>query len=128
MRMSDALKDIKDLRVDFGQGGILNITYRPPSWTPAELEALATEKDISKIADQIRKLVVQWDLTDDYNNLIPLAEPEPVPTVVVTDDDGAIIEQGKPEKPYDPLMHVPISIYNKIINAINSDGKPDPQS
>ena len=128
MKMSDALKDIKDLKVDFGAGGILNVIYRPPSWTPAEMEALAADKDIKKIVDQVRKLVIQWDLTDDYNNLIPLELPAAAPAVVVTGDNGEVVEQEDPPAPVDPLMHVPISIYMKIIQAINADGKPDPQA
>jgi hypothetical protein len=128
MKMSDALKEVKDLRVDFGPGGILNVIYRPPSWTPAEMEALAADKDIKRIVDQVRKLVIQWDLTDDYNNLIPLELPAAPEAVVVTDDNGKVIEQEEPPAPHDPLMHVPISIYMKIIQAVNSDGKPDPQA
>jgi hypothetical protein len=130
MKMSDALKDIKDLKVDFGVGGTLNVIYRPPSWTPAEMEALQADKDIRRIVDQIRRLVIQWDLTDDYNNLIPLEAPKPDPAIVVTDNSGEIVEQKEPEprELHDPLMHVPISIYMKIIQAVNNDGKPDPQA
>lgn len=130
MKMSDALKEVKDLKVDFGAGGVLNVVYRPPSWTPAEMEALQEDKDIRRIVDQIRKLVIQWDLTDDYNVLVPLEEPTPDPAIVVTSESGQIVEQAEPEQRelYDPLMHVPISIYMKIIQAVNTDGKPDPQA
>lgn len=125
MRISDALKEVKDLKVDFGAGGVLTIIYRPPSWTPAEMDALSKDKDIKKIVDQVRKLVVQWDLTDDYNALIPLEEPKPI---TVTSEDGTALENVSADVPYDPLMHVPISIYMKIIQSINADGKPDPQA
>lgn len=128
MKMSDALKEVKDLDVDFGAGGVLHIIYRPPSWTPAELEALQEDKDIRRVVDQIRKLVIQWDLTDDYQNLVPLAEPVQPETVVVTGDHGEVLEQDAVEPVRDPLMHVPLSIYMKIIRAINEDGKPDPQA
>lgn len=128
MRISDALKEVKDLKVDFGAGGVLNIIYRPPSWTPAEMDELSKDKDIKKIVDQIRKLVIQWDLTDDYNALIPLEVPSPLPVILVTDEHGEHVEQGEPPAIVDPLMHVPLSIYMKIITSINADGKPDPQA
>lgn len=127
MRISDALKQTRDLKVDFGPGGVLNVVYRPPSWTPAEMQALKDQKDVSQIVPQIRKLVVQWDLTDDYNNLIPLDPPPMIPAVLVRDENGDVTDGALTEVD-DPLMHVPISIYLAIIRAVNEDGKPSPQA
>jgi hypothetical protein len=127
MRISEALKEVKDLEVHFGPA-TLKLTYRPPSWTPRELDALKADKDIRRVVDQIRKLVIQWDLTDEYDRLVPLALPvAPAPTVIVS-EGGQDLEQEPAEAPIDPLMDVPLSIYMKIITAINEDGRPDPQA
>jgi len=130
MKISDALKEVRDLDVHFASE-VLHITYRPPSWTPAELEELQADKNIRRIVEQIRKLVVKWDLTDEYQRLVPLELPAVEARHAVVRENGDPVDTDPAldaAPPHDPLMHVPLSIYMKIITAINSDGRPDPQA
>lgn len=119
MKISDALKDVRDIEVPFGPS-VLRVTYRPPSWTVAEAEELQGSKDINLVVDQIRRLVVQWDLTDDYDRIVPLEKPVQQPESVTFGEEG---ERIRTEAAVwdDPLRHIPINIYMKIIQAIRKD-------
>jgi hypothetical protein len=100
MRLSEALGDIKDLDVTFDGGSVLHIQYRPPSWTPREIEAMQNDdKNIRRVVARIQGLVLAWDLTDNSGEPIDLASEE-------------------------ALMDVPLPVYNKIIVAVREDNSP----
>jgi hypothetical protein len=127
MKISEALKERKDLTIPFGSGAVLQVTYQPSSVTIADIEALKADRDIKRVAEQIRQQVLQWDLTDDYDRIIPLAPPQPR---IIT-QDGDPIEPGAPtvtEPQKDPLHEVPIHILSKILIAIQTDQRPDPEA
>jgi hypothetical protein len=100
MRINEALGDPKDLKIEFDGGGVLNVQYRPPNWTPREIEAMkADEKNIRRVVAQMQGLLVAWDLTGNSGEPIDIADAE-------------------------AMMDVPISIYNKITTAIREDNSP----
>lgn len=128
MRISDALKERRDIDVTFGTS-VLHVTYQPSTVTIADIEALKADKDIKSVARQVRQQVIQWDLTDDYDRLVPLDPPQPR---IITQDGAAVeAEAGAPEvtEPRtDPLHDVPIHILTKVLIAIQTDQRPDPEA
>lgn len=116
MKISDALKRTTDLAVPFGDA-VLRLTYRPSAVTIADIEALKADRDIKRVAEQVREQIVQWDLTDDYDRLIPLERPAPT----VTEGGGEIAVA-------DPLHGVPIHILTSALIAIQMDQRPSPEA
>lgn len=113
MRVSEALEDFKPLAIKFGSA-VLNVEYRPPSWTITQLEqtkAAATDENFDRLAGMLMEVVRAWDLT----------RIEKVP-----DDrtESGFIER---EVPIDITVHqevkdhVPLSLINRIIKAIQED-------
>lgn len=113
MRISDATSPARDVEVQF-EGGILNVSYRPISYTFEEMEKisddateLANSKDtpeqrkvrLNKILDTISNIVVSWDLEND---------------------DGIIINPQDRES----LRQIPLNIFSEIIKAVNADQRP----
>lgn len=127
MKISDALKTESDLRIPFGDQ-VLNVTYRPSAVTIQDVEALKSDRDIRRVAEQIRQQVVRWDLTDDYSNIIPLERPAPH---IVT-EDGRPVEQTlsvpADQALADPLASVPISILTTVLIEIQTAQRPSPQA
>lgn len=105
MKISEALGERVDLAVAFPGGSVLNVVYTPSTYTVAELEELqSVERDATRVLASIRRLIVDWDLTDDSGAVIPLTEPT--------------------EGEDDPLRHVPTSIFARIFRAVNEDQGP----
>lgn len=123
MKISDALKSESTMVIPFGDES-LTVVYRPSATTIQDIEALKTTKDVGRVAEQIRQQVVRWDLTDDYSNLIPLEPPSPV---TIT-QDGQPVDTSAPMTPVDPLHSVPLGILVKVLIAIQTDQRPDPQA
>lgn len=123
MKIGDALKTTSDLLVPFGDA-TLRLTYRPSSVTIADIEALKADRDIKRVAEQVREQVVQWDLTDDYDRLIPLEKP--VPKIIESDPESGAVSQIPAQD--DPLHAVPISILTKVLIAIQMDQRPSPEA
>lgn len=101
MRISEALSEAVDIVVPFANGVKLNVTYRPMSYTIAELDKLAAEavrrqdetdeefKERKKAAneriiDMVQNVLVAWDLTDekevavDFTNRETMREQVPI--------------------------------------------------
>lgn len=93
MKISEALGAEKPLAVEFDSGAILNITYKPPAYTIAEIEAAqeAANKDPKRIIEMVQTLVTSWDLTDDDGVLVSLASFEVLRTKVPSPVFGGIM-------------------------------------
>lgn len=124
MKISDALKTESTLQVPFGSEH-LTVVYRPSAATIQDLEALAKERNVGRLAQQVREQIVRWDLTDEFNNLIPLDAPGPV---TITQDGKPVDSTVSITGSADPLHQVPVSILVKILIAIQTDQRPDPQA
>lgn len=127
MRISDALGERIPLAVHFPSGDVLNIVYTPMSYTVAELEELQrSERDVARIISSVRRLVLEWDLTDDDGVPIPLQHVTGMR--VVTEDGGTVWEPDPDQSgavlPSDPLRHVPTNIFMQIFRAVNDDQTP----
>lgn len=122
MRISDALKGETPLDVHFPSGSVLRITYRPASYTVAELEEIQREKgNAGRIIEAIRRIVLSWDLVDDNGQPVPLERPTAAMVTVVDGESGAVALSDPPD---DPLRHVPTPIFLEIIRAVNEDQEP----
>lgn len=97
MRISEALGERLPLAVQFpSSGSVLNVVYTPAAYTVAELEELQkAERDTSRIIKSVQDVVLEWDLTDDDGQPVPLTT--------------------------EALRHVPTSIFMQIIRAVNED-------
>lgn len=123
MRLSEAISPSTPLAVPFAKGAVLNIEYRPPSVTLAQMESMLTEaeeaqaaqdaeKDAAKkdktelekarervrairerLAGQILDMVESWDLTENDGET-------PVP----------ITTEG--------LENVPLNVFAEIVKAV----------
>jgi hypothetical protein len=123
MRISEALGERNPLKVHFAGGSVLNIVYAPATYTIAELEELQNaERDINRVVESIRRLVLEWDLQDEDGVPISL---QPVPKAItrVTDPENGEVTVIEP--PEDPLRtKVPTNIFMTIIRAVNEDQNP----
>lgn len=123
MRISEALSEAVDIVVPFANNVNLNVTYRPMSYTVAQLDKLAAEtvkregetddefKERRKAAneriiDMVQNVLVAWDLTDESDVAIDFRDREvmreKVPTNVFTGILHAIRRHqssGEAEKP-----------------------------
>ncbi len=111
MRISDAKVASKSLPVPFEDGQVLTVQYRPSSFTPEQLDAMAEAtkdgggalmagKPGTRVIEQLRNVVTAWDLTEDDGTPIPI------------EWNG----KGK-----DPLAKVPLSIMMEVMKAIGRD-------
>lgn len=105
MRISKGLGRPSPLDVYFDDDdpeAILKITYRPSSFTVAELDEIRStaEKNPKRLIESILNIVIEWDLTDDDGET-------PVPLTL----DGI-------------YGVVPSSILTGIIKAVNEDQTP----
>jgi hypothetical protein len=111
MRISEALSEAVDVGVPFANGVILNVTYRPMSYTIAELDKLAAEavreegesdeafkerrkKSTERVIDMLQNILVAWDLTDNDEVVIDFMNREEMRT------------------------KVPLNVYTGILNAV----------
>lgn len=105
MRLSAATSRVRPIVVKF-EGGDLNATYRPTSYTPKKLaEAQAKAKKAKKANDQdaalasmiesVLDLFVSWDLEDDDGTPIPLTA--------------------------EALQDVPINVMSELIQEVGRD-------
>jgi hypothetical protein len=90
MRLSDARAAARELKVQFPHG-VLHVTYRPPSYTLEQADALAnaSQRDVRKAAEIISQLLEAWDLTHDDDTPIAL-DPESIARFVPSDILGEI--------------------------------------
>lgn len=77
MRISKGLGRPTDLDVRFDDDdpdAILKITYRPTSFTVAELDEIRNkaEKDPKRLIESLLNVVVSWDLETDEGEPVPL--------------------------------------------------------
>lgn len=122
MRISDALKGETPLEVHFPSGSVLNITYRPASYTVAELEEIQGEKgNAGRIIEAIRRIVISWDLVDDEGRPVPLDRPTDAMLTVIDGESGTVARSDPPD---DQLRHIPTPIFREILRAVNEDQEP----
>lgn len=93
MRVSEALSEAVDIIVPFANDVKLNVTYRPMSYTIAELDKLAAEavkreeeteeefkerrkKANERIIDMLQNVLVAWDLTDNNDVVLDFSSRE----------------------------------------------------
>lgn len=102
MRISDALAKARPIVVEF-EGESLNVTYRPSSYTVAELESLVEEDGTGqkranpqRIVEMMQQMLVKWDLTED---------------------DGVPVDFTNTER----MRHIPTPIFMGILTAIKAD-------
>ncbi len=100
MRISEATIEQKPLAVTFGSA-TLNLVYRPLSYTVKEMEDATKDRDPKNIVRTMQRLLVEWDLTDDDNNPIPLSD--------------------------EALVEIPSHIFTGIMQAVAKDSRPDPE-
>lgn len=116
MRIDEALGEVKPLAVKFGPA-VLNIEYRPPSYTIEQLEAAkADAENPDRLVRMVQDLIVGWDLTrplrDDEGN-------------VVLGDNGASIEVPVDVTNADDVRkYVTTTVINGITVAVREDNKP----
>lgn len=73
---ASSLAKTREVHLDFGEDGDLNLTIDPGALTPATQMKLAAagEEDVSVFCEFLPKVIRKWDLTDDAGNIIPLTE------------------------------------------------------
>lgn len=109
MKLSQAIAKARDIVVEF-EAASLRVTYRPTSFTVRELDRLTEEqanaggKPTRNLLEMVKKTVITWDLTDDYDRLIPL--------------DRDLDDQT------DPLRDVPSVVFTEIMKKVNEDQQP----
>lgn len=102
MLISEALGQSKSLAIHFDTGSVLNVVYRPTSFTIAEVQELesSTRKDPMRLVRHVLDVVESWDLQmlgeHETRMAVPL-EPEPV------------------------RLNVPTKILARILRAVNED-------
>jgi len=113
VRIDEAIAETKPLKVFFGDA-VLNIEYRPPAYTIAQMtEAAADKGNPERLISMIQDLVVGWDLTR---------------TEKLLDDNGEQV--GEQEIPVDinndedVRLYVPTTIIMGIVKAVRSDNDP----
>lgn len=81
MRAS-ALAKTREVHLDFGEDGDLNLVIDPGALTPATQMKLAAagEEDVSVFCELLPKVIRKWDLTDDQGDVIALT-PEAIAEV-----------------------------------------------
>lgn len=111
MKLSEARSNIKPLAVTFDSGAVLNITYRPPEYTPYDLAALLdkTNPDPTKIIGMVTKIVESWDL--EYDDDAKDSTDKPLTGVIPLTQDGI----GE---------NVGVTILRTIMDAVNKDQMP----
>jgi phosphoribosylaminoimidazole carboxylase (NCAIR synthetase) len=67
MKLSDLLKKTRVITVEFGSESV-NVEYLVHAITPAFL------KDNPDVIEQVKRVVVSWDVLDDEGNPLPPAE------------------------------------------------------
>ena len=111
MRISEAQSATRDIVVHF-EGGDLNVTYRPVSYTINETEKMAEDtsnldkaspaeraEKMGKFVDSIARLVIAWDLEDEEG-------------ITIDPSDRAA------------LRDVPLNILNDVVSTISKDQRP----
>jgi hypothetical protein len=92
MRISGALAKARPLTVEF-EGDTLNITYRPSSYSVAELEKLVDDDAAGKkpqpvrIIEMMQQMIVTWDLLEENGEPIDVQNTErmkELPTSIFT--------------------------------------------
>lgn len=110
MRIDEALGEIKPLEVKIGRG-VLNVEYRPPAHTIAQMmEAQANKDDPERAITMIQELIHAWDLTRIEK--------------VVVEPNGDPVEREVPVDPSnrdDIKYFVPDVIITAIVKAIRAD-------
>lgn len=114
MRISDAVSKARDIEVEFDGGAILQVSYRPASYTAAEAERLQIDEDsgkkatpeekrarITRILEMIGELVSSWNLLDDDDTPI---DPTDIETL---------------------RAKVPLNVFTEVIRAISEDQRPE---
>jgi hypothetical protein len=115
LRIDEALAEEKPLEVKFGSG-LLNVVYRPPSFTIEEMVAADADKgNPERLVRMLQDLIVGWDLTrleqvpyDPETTAAPFEREVPVD---ITNPD-------------DVRKYVPNNIIMGIIKAVRADNDP----
>jgi len=84
IKISDLAAKVRHLTVDLGEGDQLTISYKPNALTLADEQALvdaqADGTATAKVADQLCKLLVLWDVVDEDDTPLPIT-PETMDTL-----------------------------------------------
>jgi hypothetical protein len=114
VRIDEAIAETKPLQVSFGGGAVLNIEYRPPAYTIAQMtEAAADKGNPERLISMIQDLVVGWDLTRTEMRVVePNGDPVPFEIPVDINNDE------------DVRLYVPTTIITGIVKAVRADNDP----
>lgn len=76
VRLSQIKGETRTVRIDFGDEGDLNITFRPGGITPAREEELQVEeaegRGLRALIGLLCEVIVEWDLLDENGAPFPL--------------------------------------------------------
>jgi hypothetical protein len=90
---ASALAKVREVTLDFGEDGDLNLVIDPGALTPAMQMKMAAagEEDVETFCELLPKVIRKWDLLDEEGQIIPLtpAGIADVPYVAL----GAIFEK-----------------------------------
>ena len=118
MRIDEALAESKPLAVKFGTA-VLNIQYRPPSFTIAEMvEAEADKDNPERLVEMIQSLIQGWDLTRLETVTAGSGEGGETPVQIQREVPVDITN------PDDVRKYVPSPIIYGIIKAVRADNDP----
>lgn len=113
MRIDEAIAETKSIQVHFGSA-VLNVEYRPPAYTIAEMtEAEADKDNPERLVQMIQRIVIGWDLTRSVKRVL---EPNGDPVEVEVPVDIT--------NPEDVRLYVPTTIIMGIVRAIRADNDP----
>lgn len=112
MRIDEALAESKPLAVKFG-AAVLNIEYRPPSFTIEEMVAADADKENpERLISMLQSLIIGWDLTR---------------LETVDQENGESFQREVPvdiTNPDDVRKYVPNNIIMGIVKAVRMDNDP----
>jgi hypothetical protein len=115
MRIDEALAESKPLAVKFG-AAVLNIQYRPPSFTIEEMVAADADKENpERLIEMLQSLIQGWDLT--RLEKVPY-DPE---TTAGPFEREVPVDITNPE---DVRKYVPNNIIMGIVRAVRADNDP----
>lgn len=105
LRLSSATSKARSLVVPF-EGGDLSVSYRPASYTVAELDALqADARNTARIVESMLRTLVSWDLEYDEDSA---PEPALVGTVIPLETEALTVT-------------VPTSVFVEVMRKMQED-------
>jgi len=113
LRIDEALAESKPLEVKFPGGGVLNIEYRPPAHTIAQMVELEANRSPETLVTLIQELVLGWDLT----RVQKVVRPGPNGEEIATEEEVPVDIRNA----HDVRTYVPGSLITHITKAVRRD-------